>query len=120
MSSGDAPMADEVHHDLECGYTVEWHAPLNGAAEVHNETALSTERDKPRLFVEECNPDRTVEGLRDILASAGVLYDRGVPVRLASDQTQRGIVAQAMTPDALVLMAHRVCRPFKMDKTGHE
>ena len=35
------------------------------------------------------------------LAGAGGLYDRGVPVRLAFDQIQRGTVAQMMTPDGL-------------------
>ena len=68
--------------------------------------------EKPRLLVENCNPDQTVAALRDILAGAGGLYDRGVPVRLAFDQMQRGTVAQMMTPDALVLMAHTICRPY--------
>ena len=68
--------------------------------------------EKPRLLVENCNPDQTVAALRDLLAGAGGLYDRGVPVRLAFDQIQRGTVAQMMTPDALVLMAHTICRPY--------
>jgi hypothetical protein len=68
--------------------------------------------DKPRLLIEDCNPDRTVAALRDVLAGVGVLYDRGVPVRLAYDQLQRGVVAQVISPDALVLIAHRVCRPY--------
>ena len=67
---------------------------------------------RPRLLIENCNPHRTVAGLRDILAAAGGLYDRGVPVRLAFDQMQRGTVAQVMTPDVLVLMAHTACRPY--------
>ena len=78
---------------------------------------------KPRLLVEDCNPDRTVSALRDIVAKVGGLYDRGVPVRLAFDQMQRGIVAQVMSPDAFVLMAHAVCRPYliKTKKDGtHE
>jgi hypothetical protein len=56
--------------------------------------------DKPRLLIEDCNPDRTVAALRDILAGAARLYDRGVPVRLVVDQVQRGTVAQVMSPDA--------------------
>ena len=67
---------------------------------------------KPRLLIENCNPDQTVAALRDILAAAGGLYDRGVPVRLAFDQIQRGTVAQVMTPDALVLSgAHAYADP---------
>ena len=45
---------------------------------------------KPRLLVDRCNPDKTVLALRDTLATAGGLYDRGVPVRLFYDKSQRG------------------------------
>ena len=69
---------------------------------------------KPRLLVETTAPDRTVAALRDILVEAGGLYDRGVPVRLAFDQTQKGTVAHLVTPDVLVLLAHRVCRPYAL------
>ena len=72
--------------------------------------------EKPRLLVEPCDPDRTVSALRDIIAKAGTLYDRGVPVRLVHDKTLRGTVAHQMTPDALVLMAHRICRPRKVTR----
>ena len=68
--------------------------------------------DKPRLLIEHYDPDVTVGKLRDILANNGTLFDRGVPVRLAYDQTQRGTVAQPMTPDLLVLEAHRASRPY--------
>lgn len=67
---------------------------------------------KPRLMIEDCNPDLAIAALRDIFVGAGGLYDRGVPVRLAFDQMQQGNIAQAMTPDALVLEAHAKCRPY--------
>ena len=70
------------------------------------------ERSKPRLLIENCDPHRTVAVLRDILSKAGDLYDRGVPVRLAFDKIQGGAIAQVMTPDILVLMAHMVSRPY--------
>ena len=74
---------------------------------------------KPRLLIENCDPDRTVAALRDILSRAGGLYDRGVPVRLAFDKIQGGTVAQVMTPDALVLVSHIVCRPYVLkEKDG--
>ena len=85
---------------------------IDGAEEVRDPAASEERGEKPRLLVENCNPDQTVAALRDLLADAGGLYDRGVPVRLAFDQIQRGTVAQMMTPDALVLMAHTVCRPY--------
>jgi hypothetical protein len=85
---------------------------IENAEEVSEHPAADTQLSKQRLLIEDCSPDRTIAALRDILADAGGLYDRGVPVRLAFDQTQRGTVAQVMTPDALVLMAHMVCRPY--------
>jgi hypothetical protein len=72
--------------------------------------------EKPRLLIEDSNPDRTVAALRDILARAGGLYDRGVPVRLAFDQIQGGVVAQVLGPDVLVLVAHEACRPYAWKK----
>lgn len=72
--------------------------------------------EKPRLLVEPCDPDRTVAALRDVIAETGMLYDRGVPVRLVKDKLLGGTVAQQMTPEGLVLMAHRICRPRKMQK----
>jgi hypothetical protein len=69
-------------------------------------------RAKPRLLIEDSNPDRTVAALRDALAAAGGLYERGLPVRLAFDQMQQGAEAELMTPDALVLTAHTLCRPY--------
>jgi hypothetical protein len=79
---------------------------IDGATEIPAE--------KPRLLVENCNPDETVARVRDALAAAGGLYDRGVPVRLAFDQTLRGTIAQIMLPDALVLKAHTICRPYEI------
>jgi hypothetical protein len=85
---------------------------IEAAEEVPEAAASEGRGEKPRLLVENCNPDQTVAALRDLLAVADGLYDRGVPVRLAFDQIQRGTVAQMMTPDALVLMAHTICRPY--------
>jgi hypothetical protein len=85
---------------------------IERAEEIRGPQVAEAPTQKPRLLIEDCNPDRTVAALRDILADAGRLYDRGVPVRLAFDRIQRGTVAQVMTPDGLVLMAHAVCRPY--------
>jgi hypothetical protein len=64
--------------------------------------------------VENSSPDRTIAVLRDILAERGGLFDRGVPVRLILDQGHGSASAKVMTPDALVLMAHSVCRPYAL------
>lgn len=97
---------------------------IDGAEDVREPATPEEPGKKPRLLVESCNPDQTVAALRDILAEAGGLFERGVPVRLAFDQIQHGTVAQMMTPDALVLRAHTVCRPYllktKQDGTVEE
>src|SRR5262245_52595792 len=97
---------------------------IDGAEEVGDPAIAKEQTEKPRLLVESCNPDQTVAALRGILAGTSGLYDRGVPVRLAFDQIQHGMVAQMMTPDALVLRAHTVCRPYllktKQDGTVEE
>jgi hypothetical protein len=90
-------------------------ANIDAAEEVHDLVADGAP-EKPRLLVENWNPDLTVAALRDILADVNELYDRGIPVRLAFDQTQKGTVAQVITPSALVLEAHRVCRPYSIKK----
>jgi hypothetical protein len=87
---------------------------IERAEEIRDPLIAETLGQKPRLLIENCNPDRTVAALRDTLSAADGLYDRGVPVRLAFDQIQRGTVAQVMSPDALVLMAHAVCRPYPL------
>jgi hypothetical protein len=87
-------------------------AAIDAAEEICDRVAPEAPDGKPRLLVENCNPHQTVAALLDILAGASCLYDRGVPVRLALDQIRQGAVAQVMTPDALVLMAHEICRPY--------
>ena len=88
------------------------------------EIIASAEGSKPRLLVEPASPDRTVAALRDQLGAQGNLFDRGVPVRLAHNQTEGGTLAQALTPDGLVLFTHGICRPYeikqKRDGTFYE
>ncbi len=74
-------------------------------------TVYDTPPDKPTLLLQSTDPDVTVAALRDILATAGTMFDRGQPVRLAYDQAQGGSIAQVVTPELLILEAHRVCRP---------
>ena len=73
---------------------------------------------KPRMLVEYSSPEQTVASLRDVLASAGALYDRGVPVRLTHDRLQHCAYAQIVTPDCLVLIAHMQCRPYTLKEKG--
>jgi len=92
-------------------------AAIDAAEEVHD-CIRSEVPEKPRLFVDKANPDQTVYTLRDLLADTSQLYDRGIPVRLAFDQAEKGTRAQVITPYYLVLEAHRICRPWTMTKDG--
>lgn len=67
---------------------------------------------KPRLLIDRNDPTTTVERLRDLLSASGMLYERGVPVILAPDSTHGGMTVQVVTPDLLVLIAHKICRPY--------
>jgi hypothetical protein len=90
---------------------------VNSAEEISVSVGGGGPNEKPRLLVEKCDPDKSVAALRDILGDIGCLYDRGVPVSLVFDQIQKGIVAQVMRPDALMLRAHQVCRPYALKET---
>ena len=93
---------------------------ISGAEEFIGVTSDADRSGKPRLHVESCNPHLTVEALRDILATEGTLYDRGVPIRLTPDRRQGCVVAHPLTPDSLVMLAHSVCRPYVMRSSKDE
>ncbi|MFM7255704.1 MAG: hypothetical protein ACKO3C_08620, partial [Betaproteobacteria bacterium] len=50
--------------------------------------------------------------LRDILAQSDEFYDRGTPVRLTQSKAG-GAAIQILSPDVLILLAHKLCRPFE-------
>jgi hypothetical protein len=54
---------------------------INEAEEVRDPGAPVGPGEKPRVLVDNCNPDQTVAALRDLLSTANCLYDRGAPVR---------------------------------------
>ena len=91
-------------------------AAANPVAEKVDDLEADEVLSKPRLLVDKSNPHQTVAQLRDILADAGGLYDRGVPVRLIVDQAQKGTVAQMMTRSGIVLKAHQIGRPYALKK----
>lgn len=75
-------------------------------------TVQENPKAKPRLLIERNDPNITVEGLRDLLSDSGEFFERGVPVRLTSDQFCGGKKAQIVSPDLLVMIAHQICRPY--------
>jgi hypothetical protein len=77
---------------------------------------------RPRLLIERHSPDKTVAALRDILASAGQLFERHEVVKVSYDVTKDGVLAHAMSAPALVLATHEVCRPYvvRLTRDGTE
>ena len=53
------------------------------------------------------------ENLRNILASSGALFDRGVPVRIVKPADSGLPIAVALTTHGVVRMSHVYCRPMK-------
>jgi hypothetical protein len=52
--------------------------------------------------------------MRDVFAANGQFFDRGGPVRIIIDPTDGGAIASRQNPDAIVLAAHRLARPYKL------
>ena len=90
---------------------------INAAEEIDDCASVEVTA-KPRLLVDKSNPDQTVAALRNLLADAGGLYDRGVPVRIAYDQAQKGMVVQMLTNYGVVMRAHQICRPYALKLKG--
>ena len=81
-NAGGNPMTDvEAHFTPEEAIA----AAIDAAEEI-----LDPEFEKPRLLVENHSPDRTVADLRDVLAAAGELYDRGLLSALYSIRRKKG------------------------------
>ena len=78
-----------------------------------NESSDRADEGKPKLLVEHVDPHRTVAALCAILAKTDQVFDRGVLVRLVFDQVQKGMTAQKISTDGLVMLAHSICRPYE-------
>ncbi len=48
-------------------------AVIDDAEEMQDPAVDTAQSQKPRLLIENCDPDRTVSALRDILSEAGTL-----------------------------------------------
>ena len=67
--------------------------------------------DKPDLIVDSGDLPATARALRDFLAQSGCLFDRGVPVKVVPSPDGSVPTAIRLTPNRVVVEAHRVCRP---------
>jgi len=87
---------------------------IQGAAEIID-LAL---KPKPELIVHAGNLPATADGLRDLLAASGKLFDRGLPVRVIRPADGTLPSAVRLTKHNVVMEAHRLCQPVKIDADG--
>src|SRR5437667_4075007 len=60
----------------------------------------------------------TARALRDLLANCGYLFDRDVPVKLVQPSDGGPMRAIPLTANNVVIEAHRLCRPVKLNRQG--
>jgi putative DNA primase/helicase len=75
-------------------------------------------RSKPVLLIDPGELPAVAEKLRDILAKSGMLFDRGVPVRITAPPDGGLPVATPLTSHGVVRLAHQLCRPVKDGKNA--
>jgi putative DNA primase/helicase len=68
---------------------------------------------KKILMIETGDLPKVAEILRDIIASSGEFFDRGVPVRITKKAGNKLPVASPLTTHGVVRAAHQLCRPIK-------
>jgi len=73
---------------------------------------------KPELIIDAGELPNVAEELRDILAKSGMLFDRGLPVRVVAPLGGGLPVATPLTTHGVVRMAHQLCRPIKDGKNA--
>jgi hypothetical protein len=82
------------------------------------DTKSSTEPSaKPQLMVHTADLPASVRELGILLAQSHNLFDRGVPVRIVNNSAAHP-KALPLTKNNVVIEAHRVCQPVKIDKKG--
>ena len=73
----------------------------------------------PELVVHGGNLPATVHALRNLLARAGDVFDRGgVPVRLAYPADGGPPIARVLTYNNVIVLTHSYCQPVRFDADG--
>jgi len=72
----------------------------------------------PELIIHRGNLPATAAHLRDRLAQSGRLFDRGLPVRVVRPADGGMPSATPLTRHNVVIEAHRLCQPMKIDADG--
>jgi hypothetical protein len=73
---------------------------------------------KPELIIHAGNLPATAEGLRDLFAASGKLFDRGLPVRVVRSADGGPPSAMPLTRHNVVIEGHRLCQPMKINSNG--
>jgi hypothetical protein len=69
---------------------------------------------KPRLILFPGDLPQTARALRDLLAASGLIFDRGMPVRITKPADGTLPSATRLTKHNVVIEAHRLCQPVKL------
>jgi hypothetical protein len=73
---------------------------------------------QPELVIHAGNLPASAEGLRDLFAASGLLFDRGLPVRVVRFADGGPLSAMPLTKNNVVIEAHRLCQPVKVRSDG--
>jgi len=92
-----------------------------GGAPMRDRTAaeiVDLALNKTELIVHAGYLPATAEALRDLLAASGNLFDRGLSVRIVRPADGSLASAMPLTKHYVVIVAHRLCQPVKLDAEG--
>jgi hypothetical protein len=73
---------------------------------------------KPDLIVAGGDLPAVARALRDLFAAGGRLFDRDMPVKLVQPADGGPMVVTPLTVHGVVVEAHRLCQPVKVDSEG--
>jgi hypothetical protein len=73
---------------------------------------------KPDLVVHSSDLPETARALRDLFAACCNLFDRDVPVKLMQPASGGPMAAVPLTVNGVVMQAHRLCQPVRVDAEG--
>src|SRR5215472_1212075 len=74
--------------------------------------------EKPQLMVHAGDLPATARALRDLLAECEYLFDRDTPVKLVQPSDGGPMWAVPLTVNTVVIEAHDLCQPVKVDRRG--
>ena len=77
-------------------------------------TPMPHSTQKPYLIVQTGDLPATARQLRDLFASRGYLFDRDRPVKVVQPADGGPMIASELTPNGVVIEAHRLCQPMKV------